>query len=103
MIPFCLGVPITAGKTDLGESSPAIPVLQRPEPVKIRELDQKQLDCLVCIKRGKQLYQLSRDCFIPLSITTADLVAMLKKSLEAARKRKDFQLSYRKVLNQCVW
>jgi hypothetical protein len=43
MIPFCLGVPITAGKTDLGESSPAIPVLQRPEPVRIRELEEKSI------------------------------------------------------------
>lgn len=30
---FCLGFPMTAGKTDLGQSSPAIPVLQRPEPL----------------------------------------------------------------------
>lgn len=30
---FCFGLPITAGKTDLGQSSPAIPALQRPEPL----------------------------------------------------------------------
>lgn len=33
MIDFAFGVPITAGKTDLGESSPAIPALHRPEPL----------------------------------------------------------------------
>ena len=39
MMPFCLGVPITAGKTDLGESSPAMPVLQRPDPLSMTTAD----------------------------------------------------------------
>lgn len=33
LLTFCFGLPITAGKTALGQSSPAMPVLQRPEPL----------------------------------------------------------------------
>lgn len=32
-VTFCFGLPMTAGKTAFGQSSPAIPVLQRPEPL----------------------------------------------------------------------
>jgi hypothetical protein len=30
---FCFGLPITAGNTAFGKSSPAMPVLQRPDPL----------------------------------------------------------------------